>query len=113
MFPTEMALMVLYAKEFLCSPILFGFYRIPYCDGLLESAFRAVVNRSRVYPPLAGLPTVILEGWSAGHLLTAPFTGGKTEGLRMIPIHELFSESTSRSTNPLPQFTMTTTKQRL
>jgi hypothetical protein len=63
MFPTEMALMVLYAEEFLCSPILFGFYRIPNCIGLLESVFRAIVNRSRVYPPLAGLPAVFLEGW--------------------------------------------------
>ena len=36
-----------YAEEFPCSPIYFGFYRIPLCIGLLESVFRAVVNRSR------------------------------------------------------------------
>jgi len=47
-------------------------YRILKCVGLLESAFRAIVNRSRACPPLAGLPAVILvrqfcgglESWS-------------------------------------------------
>ena len=41
------------------------FYRIPYCIGLLESTFRVIVNRSRVYPPLAGLPAVFVEGLPA------------------------------------------------
>jgi hypothetical protein len=31
--------------------MLFGFYRIPNCIGSFESVFRAIVNRSRVYPP--------------------------------------------------------------
>jgi hypothetical protein len=46
--------------------------------GLLESVFRTIVNRSRVYPPLAdlpavfveGLPAVILAGWPADYLMT-------------------------------------------
>ena len=86
MFPTEMALMVLYAEEFLCSSVFVGFYRTPRYVRLLESVLRAIVNRSRVYPPLAdlsavflvrrlcggveGLPAVILEGWPADHLMT-------------------------------------------
>ena len=37
-------------------------YRISECIGLLESVFRAIVNRSKVYPPLAGLSAVFLEG---------------------------------------------------
>jgi len=47
------------------------------------SVFRAIVNRSRVYPPLAGWPAVFLvrrlcggvEGWPADHLMAASFTG--------------------------------------
>jgi len=68
----------------------FMFYRIPKCIGLLQSVFRAIVNRSRVYPPLAALPAVFvaglpavilvrrlcggLEGWLADHLMDASLT---------------------------------------
>jgi len=33
--------------------------------GLLESVFRVIVNRSMVYPPLAGLPAVFVADWRA------------------------------------------------
>jgi len=68
----------------------FMFYRIPKCIGLLQSVFRAIVNRSRFYPPLAGLPAVflvrrlsggleglpavIVAGWLADHLMDASLT---------------------------------------
>ena len=48
------------AQRSLCSSISSGFCGSPRCIGLLESVFRAIVNRSRVYPPLAGLSAVFL-----------------------------------------------------
>jgi hypothetical protein len=57
-----------YAGKLLCTPIFFGIYRIPNCIGFLESAFGAIVNRSRVYPPLAGLPAVFLARRLCGGL---------------------------------------------
>jgi len=44
----------------LYSPICFMPYRIPQYVGLSERFFRVIVNRSKVYPPLAGLSAVIL-----------------------------------------------------
>ena len=41
-----------YAEKLLYSPVYLVFYRIPRCVGLLESVFRAIVNRSRACPPL-------------------------------------------------------------
>ncbi|RLB25464.1 MAG: hypothetical protein DRG66_08000 [Deltaproteobacteria bacterium] len=77
------------------------FYRAPKHIGLLESVFRAIVNRWRVYRPLAGLPAVFLvrrfcgrleglpavfvAGWSAGHLMAGSFTGRRIHGLRHAP----------------------------
>jgi len=76
------------------------FYRIPRCVGLLESVFGAIVNRSRVYPPLflsavfvaewwsgglKGLPAMFVEGWPADHLLAAPFTGRRIHNSRSGP----------------------------
>jgi hypothetical protein len=49
-----------YAEKLLCTPIFFGIYRIPWRIGFLGSGFRGVSNRSKVYPPLAGLPAVFL-----------------------------------------------------
>ncbi len=45
-----------YAEKVLCSPIFFVFYRIAKCIGLLELVLRAIDNRSRACPPLAGWP---------------------------------------------------------
>ena len=86
-----------YAGKLLYSPVYLVFYRIPRCVGLLESVFRAIVNRSKVYPPLAGLSAVFLvhrlcggvADWAADHLMTASFTGERIQGLRMTPIHKL------------------------
>jgi len=66
-----------YEEEPLCSPIYFVLYRIPYCIGLLKSTFRVIVNRSKVYPPLAD--------WPADHLIAASFRRGRIHGLRHAP----------------------------
>jgi len=47
-------------KNFFVGQYYFVFCRIPCCVGGLEEVFRAIVNRSRVYPPQAGLSAVIL-----------------------------------------------------
>jgi hypothetical protein len=47
-------------------PGVFYALQSSYCIGLLESVFRAVVNRSRVYPPLADLSAVFLVRRSCG-----------------------------------------------
>jgi len=71
--------------------------------GLLKSVFRVIVNRSMACPPslwrsgrLEGLSAVFVAGWPAHHLLTASFTGGRIQGLRMTPIHKLLSTLRSR-----------------
>jgi len=35
------------------------------------------------------LPAIIVAGLPADHLMAAPFTGKKIQGLRIIPIHKL------------------------
>ncbi len=58
------------------------------------SVFRAIVNRSRVYPPLAGLAAVILARRLYGGLDCRPSPGrtirGKIQGLSVTPIRKLF-----------------------
>jgi len=54
-----------YAEELLYSPLYFSFYRIPKCVGLLESVFKAIVNRSRACPP-SFLSAVFVADWMAG-----------------------------------------------
>jgi hypothetical protein len=68
----------------------------------------AIVNRSRVYPPLAGLPAVFLvrrlyggvAGWPADHLIAALFTGRRIRSSRPkfiscfrtnVPVHSVAS----------------------
>ena len=55
-----------YAEKFLCQYIL-AFTEFPTAFGLLESVFRAIVNRSRACPPLF-LPAVFVADWRAGLL---------------------------------------------
>ena len=67
-----------YAEKSLYSPTYLCFYRIPKYIGLLESVFRAIVNRSRVYPPQADLPAIILAG-SPAVFLVRRLCGGVAE----------------------------------
>ena len=62
---------------------IFGFYRIPYCIGLLESVFRAIVNRSKACPPFF-LPVVFVAEWRAG-LLTISWPR-HSQGWKFTPI---------------------------
>ena len=54
-----------------CTVNILRFLENSLCIGTLESVFRAIVNRLRVYPPslwqsggLEGLPAVIMAGWT-------------------------------------------------
>ena len=82
-----------YKSDQICQESRFGALH----SGLLESVFRAVVNRSRVYPPLAGLPAVILEGWPADHLMAASFTGVKIHSDSLLQLPDLIYKTYVRS----------------
>jgi hypothetical protein len=63
------------AEKFIYSPLYFIFYRIPNLIGLLESVFRAIVNRLRACPPLLWrvyplffLSAVFMAEWRSGGL---------------------------------------------
>jgi hypothetical protein len=87
-------------KDYCIVQYILFFTEFPSAFGLLESVFRAIVNSSRVYPPLAGLPAVFLvrhfcgglESWRADHLMAASLTGGGIHGLTMTPIHKLLEK---------------------
>jgi hypothetical protein len=84
-------------KNFCAVQYFLAFTEFPTAFGLLESLFRAIGNRSRVYPPMAGLSAVILvrrfcggvADCPADHLMAASFIGVKIHSDSLLQLPDL------------------------